>query len=250
MTAVSEDLVKAIRGVRDAHPFTLYDTMFVGLTANLADPGWYGSFQEMAVQDSIRFFQGRRSGSLAWTNQPGERRDWQYKAQQLSVEMFCLYPSQGAYLSQGLDADLYPALWAQLTQGMAIQIVMGDAADIVWQSPVSFVPTSTAPTGTQYSDLGAPATIVGTQGVPLKKNNVLAFPGSGLDIPAKSKIEVNVQLGAQVKQALLNQNLPLPGNLTIPGPGGTTVVTPQWYGMRFSFYGIRTVQLRGARESS
>jgi hypothetical protein len=250
MTAVSQELVSAIRGARDAHPFTLYDTMFVGLNANLADPGWYANFQEMAIQDRLLFFQGRKANSLSWTNQPGERRDWQFQAQQLSMEMFAIYPAMGDFVSQPLDSTLFPALWAQIAQSMSIQITMGDAADIVWQSPLSFVPTSSAPSGTAYNAAAAPSTVLGNSGVPIKKNNVLAFPGSGLDIPAKSKIEVSLQIGAQVKQFLANANLPTPGYITVPVGGGVTVQQPQWYGLRLEFYGIRRVQLRGARESS
>lgn len=250
MAAVTQETVNVIRSIRDAHPFPLYDTMFVGAGAATADPGWYNNFQDMGIQDRLLFFQGRKANSLAWTNQPGERRDWQYQAQQLSLEMFTVYPAMGDFVTQPLDATAYAALWAQLAQGMSVQITMGDAADIVWQSPLSFVPTSSAPTGTRLEAAAAPSTVLGNSGVPIKKNNVLTFPGAGLDIPAKSKIEVSLQIAAQVKQFLTNAALPAPGQFSIPVGGGVNVQVPFWFGLRLSFYGIRRVQLRGARESS
>lgn len=250
MAAVSEDLVKAIRGVRDAHPFVLYDTMLVGPTMGAADPNWYNTFQDMAQQDRLLFFQGRRANSLAWTNQPGERRDWAFYAQQMSLEMFTVYPAMGDFVSEPLDATAYPSLWAQIAQGLSIQVTMGDAADIVWQSPLSFVPTSSAPTGTAHNAGAAPSTVLGNSGVPIKQNNVLKFPGNGLDIPAKSKIEVALSLASQMKTLLTNSNLPSPGYIEIPGAGGAAVRAPFAYGLRINLYGIRRVQLRGGRESS
>lgn len=249
MAELDPQFIEQMRQARDANAFTLFDTMFIGQGAGAADPGWYNNFQDFAIQDSIQFFQGRRSNSLAWTNQPGERRDWQFKAQFISLEFFALYPSLGAYLSQPLDADFYPALWAQLCQSMSMQIAMGDAADIVWQSPLSFVPTSSAPTGTRLEGVTAPSTTIGTNGVAIKKNNSLPFPGGALDIPAKSKINMTLQIGAQMKQFLSETLLPPPGSVQIPTAAGP-VTRPQWYGCRIIMHGIRFVQIRGAMSSA
>jgi hypothetical protein len=243
MAAVNQELVHA-------HPFCLYDTMLIGPTASTSDPNWYDDFQDMAQQDRLLFFQGRKANSLAWTNQPGERRDWAFYAQQMSLEMFTTYPAMGEFVSQPLDSTLYPALWSQLAQGLSAQITMGDAADIVWQSPLSFVPTSSAPTGTTHNAAAAPVTVLGNSGVPIKQNNVLKFPGNGLDIPAKSKIEVALTLASQMKTLLTNAALPVPGYVEIQGAGGVTVRAPFYYGLRLNLYGIRRVQLRGGRESS
>lgn len=250
MAAVNQETVALIRGVRDAHAFTLYDTMMVGQGASTLDPGWYDDFGEMASQDRLLFFQGRKANSLAWTNQPGERRDWQFQAQTVSLEMFCTYPNNGEFVSQPLDASFFPAMWSQLAQSLSMQITMGDAADIVWQSPLSFVPTSSAPTGTNYASAPAPAVVQGNSGVPIKQNNILKFPGGGLDIPAKSKIEVALSIASQMRTLLTNAALPAPGFVEIAGAGGVTVRAPLLYGLRILMHGIRRVQLRGGRESS
>lgn len=221
--------------------------MFVGEGAGTADPGWYNTFQDLALQDRLLFFNGRKSNALAWTNQPGDRRDWQFNAQFISLEMFATLPALGEYLTNPLDSTVYPQIWGQLAQAMSIQIAMGDAADIVWQSNLAFIPTSSAPTGGAIVGPAAPSSIMGTIGTPIKKNNTLPLQ---LNIPAKSKLDVSLQIAPQLKQLFNNVLLPAPGRLTLPvGPGGAPVSSPIWYGIRLSLYGIRRVQLRGAMEA-
>lgn len=233
---------------RDRGPFELYDTYFVGPGANKRDSGWNDNFQDMALQEKLTFFAGRRSPQLAWTNQPGDRRDWAFVAEFITAEMVILLPSLGQFLSNTMDAQIMPAIWSQFAQSLGVTIKLGDAADTIWESPLSHVPAGNQAMGLNYADAAAPATIPANNGLAYKKA-FLAFPKEGIELAAKSKIEVELRIADPIKSFFANANLPPPGYVDVP-VGNTTVSLAQWYGIRIALHGTRAVQLRGARSSA
>lgn len=243
----AQDQVAAIRNVRDASLFSLYDTYWVGFGANKRDPGYNDTYQEMALQEKLTFFQGRKIQALAWTNQPGDRRDWAFEASFLTAEMMQLYPSIGNYCQNPLDAQFGPAFWSTLAQGLAITIKQGDAADVIWESPLSFVPAGNQATNLNFDGSSAPATTPANNGV-ADKRCFLAF-ASPISLPAKSKLDVELRIADPIKSFLASANLPPPGAIQLPTEAGIVEMF-QWYGIRISLHGVRYLQLRGAREAA
>jgi len=247
MTA-EQQMQETLQRLRDAAPYELYDTYWVGKGASKRDASYNENFQDMILQDRLLFFQGRKSSQNAWTNQPGDRRDWAFKIAMMNIELVQLYPALGSMMTNPLDAQFLPALWSSLGQSIGVTIKIGDAADQIWESPASHIPGGSQATGLQYESSGAPTTTPATNGGAIKIN-ALTF-AEPIKMPSKSKIDVELKIGDPIKALFANADFPAPGSVEVITPDGKIITVDQWYGIRVSFIGERSVQFRGARSSA
>jgi len=249
-TPIGVQTYDSLLGLRDKDVYTVYDSYVIGEGANRVDTGWADTWQDAASADKLVLFAGRKpSVGEALTNQTGERRDWAQNIAFGQIEFFVTTPLLGEYLTNPEDAQAMSAMFAQvLPNMMTLRIGLADQADTILTIPVSHMPAGHGNFGAHYNQANAPSSVLGTNGLAIRKN-FFAFP-KNLKLAAKSKIDVELRMSNPVKQFLANPNLASPGRFEVINGEGLTTSMPLWYVIRLSFHGARFLQLRGARSSS
>lgn len=248
--ALNPDQVAQFRSARDITPYTIYDSIVVGEGARALDPGWYNTFQEFAGSNSLNIFAGRQgSVGTAFTNMSDPRRDWAMNLSMMQIESFTTTPGLADYLSSPHDAQFLPSLWCdKLLQQTTFQLGLGDQSDNMLSIPLNHVPSGFGASGGQMDGSAAPAMATITNGVP-STSNAFFWPKSGmLELPAKAKLDLYLSVSNPIRGLMTDPNFPLPGRVVVNN-NGEEVTAPILYVLRFSFKGMRAVQMRGARSA-
>lgn len=236
-----------------------YDTVVVSpWVATLSHPisGWYSSFQQLALTDSLTFFNSRNKAiGLAWNNQ--EARDqlpFALIAETVSLGFFgpatsTLYGTPCTAQPVRGRIDFLPAWWeTEVPQhsSMIFKVNQDERLKI----NCAMVPPSYGPVGTALGQ-GDTSTIQGMSastdtagmGTPHLKYR-WEFAAGGIGIPRRATMSVEVRFTEFVKNWL--QTLWGPGNVEFAtGPQPANVQIPSLFMVQCLVTGRREVQQRG-----
>jgi len=240
-----------VRGLRDAAPFTLVDSIRVGPTMGDITRGWFNTFQGLSRQQELSWFRGRDPGADGpWCNTTTERRDYAFKLYRLRVEFHTPIATR-TFPTEPSDALAMPQFWAtQLPQNIRLRLYI-QGTDELLNVPAVSIPAGVGP-AFGYSDgaavgLNSP----GTNGQPAMIGYVFPEP---VDVPTNAQFYLTGLLDPLVK-TMFNAYTTTPGTLVFPGPNPppgdppVTVEYPAIYSIRVYMDGQRAVQLRGARSA-
>jgi hypothetical protein len=247
---LSSEAIQQIRSARDVTPYTIYDTIVVGKDAQKRDPGWYNTFQEFAGSNSLNLFAGRQGNvGNAYTNMRDPRRDWAMDLKMAHIELYVTAPAIADYLSQPYDAQLLPTLWCEkLPQQTTFNLGLGDASDNMLNLPLTHVPAGYGASGGVMDGSAGPAMSSAVNGSP-HVSNFFAWPSDAkLELAAKSKIDLSLSISDPIRSLMTNADFPAPGEMVL-NVNGREIRSPINYCIRFSFVGMRALQMRGARSA-
>jgi hypothetical protein len=248
--ALDTEQINAIRQARDVVPYTVYDSIVIGQGASKRDPGWYEDFQTFAASNSLLLFAGRQ-GSVgpSYTNMRDPRRDWAMAIEMMHIQFLASAPGLSDYLSSPFDAQLLPSLWCdKMASMMTFNLGVGDLADNLLNLPCDHVPAGYGPAGGVLDGSSSPSMSAITNGSPHASNFFGWSKNSPLELAAKSKLDLNLQVSDPIKSLMLSPAFPKPGEIVIAN-NGEEARAPLYYTIKVSFVGRRALQLRGGRSA-
>jgi len=244
--AVLPDQAAAFRATRVAEPWQRYDSIVIGEGAATLSKGWYNTWNDFANASQLGWFMGRDSNvGKSYCNQLSDRSDWAQDLITANVE-FIAPTGLSEFFDNPLDASVTPFLFTQqLPTELPMSLKMSEA-DEVLVVPANHIPSGFALQGSVVDGSPGPVTVPGSQGTPHVTNNfIFAEP---ILLAAKSLLTVSARLDAQSQRTF--SGLPGPGAMNIPIGGGLFLRQPLWYKIKFTFFGPRYLQMRGARTSA
>jgi len=236
-----------IRGLRNAEPFELVDSVRIGPNMSKQSRGWYDTWSELGNQDQITFFSGRDSGAFGpWCNQLTERRDYATYVYHVGVEFHAPTVSRN-WAQEPSDALAMPMLFTtELPQNLRVQFTVSGTDEIL-DLPAVDLPAGTGSTGSTTNDNGAGLVVPGGVGAPFR-SNMWHFPVP-LGLPTNSQFRLWGTLDP-VLRAFYQQYKACPGFQAFPGCGDVEVLKACIYSIRVRLVVKRLVQLRGARSAA
>lgn len=246
-----QELLEQMRNLRDRQPWVLYDSVVVGPGAGRIQ-GWHNTYGSFAGADELRFNDGTRTEGNAgpiYCNQNGDTQDWAMDIYQTKVEFIAPFGWEEME-SNAFDAGAGPFFWLQeLPARSVFQVKLADSDEML-RVPGVMLPSNMGVEGAAVAGAASTFALPGHTGhAALTQGWLWPQP---LEVPAKGKIATIMRLGTPIKQFYQALTaLPATKNITVPlAAGGFQVVPyPNWYVIRVSHWGARSVQLRGARSS-
>lgn len=253
---VDEAIEEQTRGLRSKEPWVRYDSVVIG--PNLPNvQGWFPNFGAFAAADGVRFNDGTRTEGSAgpeYCNQSGDTEDWAQNIYRTAIEFHAPFGIEEVEQSS-FDEAFGPVFWTQEIPRRCIATMSLQDTDNILRVPPIMLPANLGVSNSVLNGAASIFTVPGQTGADdLRSGWTWAKP---VQVPAKGKVIVTINLGKPVRAFLASVGIFAPGQKIVPmaavGAGGIIVSQqvpyPNWYMIRVSHWGPRFVQLRGARSS-
>lgn len=243
--------VDQIRRTRAKEFYAWYDSVVVGFGANGLSTSWFNTFAEIANADRILFFRGNgRTVGLSYSNNQNERLDFAYTIYGCTVDFFAP-EGNTRYDGSLIDGEIMPKKWLHdLPQRMSLTVKIA-GTDELFTIPAVKIPAGGGVMGQQTFAPPVQGVFPGTNGLPMAPN-MFVFP-EPLELPAGQTLTVEGKIDAPLR-GFMQQLVTFPGLKQLPiidDAGGPALYPePNWYTIRFCFYGAAHRQLRGARSAA
>jgi len=247
---VPQDAQALARRLRDVGPWIWYDTVAVFQGARDQSTSWFNNFRDFANADQILFFRGNgRSVGLSYSDAPNDRLDFAFTIHGATLDFQA--PLTTAKYNQDLtDIDIMPQVWLRELPRMMSFRVKISGVDELYISPGTKIPSGQGPISDNIGGLGFTTNNPGVNGLQTIQN-MLTFP-EPIEVPANQ---------ARIDEPIKSYLATLPGCPglanwpTCPDPPIIGAPPPTYemamvYSMRWTWWGTRHVQLRGARSAA